>query len=120
MGRIANTNKYPFDTDVELTDYIVGTNNIGVKKSTRNYQISALFDAFLTFAGVTCMTLNDIISVTYDYYGGIYGKDDDWVIFRYLKTDLNQKGQAAIASNLQYSDLATAWTNKDTLNYDVI
>jgi hypothetical protein len=117
MGRIENTNKYPFDTDVEITDYVIGTNNIGAKKRTRNYMILDLFRAFEAYSGLTYMTLNDIESLTYDYYGGIYGQDGGWVLFRYLKTDLNQKVQATVGLNPTKANLAAAWADRDTLNY---
>lgn len=117
MGRIENTDKYPLDTEVELTDYVIGTHNIGEKKRTRNYMILDMFRAFQSYAGSVNMTLADIDSLTYDYYGGEYGKDNDWVVIKYLKSDINQKTQATFGLNMTIQTLTDAWTNRETLIY---
>lgn len=116
MGRINNTLKYAFDQIVSLTDYVIGTDSATSAKATKNYMILDMFRSFQAFSGVTYMTLNDIDDPTYDYYAGCY-MGDEWIVFRYLKTDLNQKEQATEGLNFTIKSLDEAWANRNSLIY---
>ncbi len=116
MGRILDTNKYEFDENVTLGDYLIGTNGV-IGKPTKNYMVLHLFRAFQEFAGTTYMTLNDISDPTYVYYGGCY-LGNQWIIFRYPKNDLNDKQQATVGFNTNNNTLQNAWDNRQTLTYN--
>ena len=117
MGRIQNTTKYQIDDPVEMTDHVIGTEmSTGL---TKNYMLQNIYEKFLEVLSPLCIEYDDVedVSSLYDYHGGTKPLTGDWIINRYLKTDISQKNKAVFGSNQNYFDLDSAWAEKETLTY---
>jgi hypothetical protein len=114
MGRIQDTQKYPFDQDLVLEEYAVGTD---VGGATRSYKWRDLWGAFNAAGPRVTMSLNDIDDQgsTFDYHGGIR-YTGDWLIIRYDKTTLARL-VADENSNPAFTNVNDAWTNRASLIY---
>ena len=112
MGRIRDTQKYPFDQDLVLEEYAVGTD---VDGTTKSYKWRDLWGAFNAAGPRVTMSLNDIDdqASSFDRHGGIR-YDGSWLIIQYNKTTL-ERLVADEDNNPGVTDLGTAWTSRATL-----
>lgn len=70
-------------------------------------------DSLVGSGGGLEIELYDSASSYYYYYGG--SNLSGWVINRFAKNNLTKS--KAIQSGNSYSDLSSAWANRETLNY---
>lgn len=117
MPKIRNTIDYPRASVNEMLDgYVIGTES--GSGNTKNYFFLDMYDAFKVKDGKIIITEHDVdtISSAYDYHGGL-DPVGDWVVVRYLKSDLT-KTVANLATSPTFGNLSDAWDNKELLNYN--
>ncbi|WZE63620.1 hypothetical protein PANI_CDS0101 [Maribacter phage Panino] len=116
MGRIRSTLKYPrAELEDILGSYVIGT--VSGSGDTKNYFFLDMYDAFRIQDGKIIITEYDIdtISSLYDYHGGVDAAGD-WIVIRYLKTDLT-KTVGREVTNGSFNNLQDAWNSRETLLY---
>ncbi len=116
MARINNTSRYELDDPVSVSDFVVGSE--AATGVTKNYQLNKIFELFESLLGMLDIQYDDVedsVSL-YDYHGGV-NSDGNWVINRYLKTDVLQKTKAVFGNNQSYFDIDSAWPERATLVY---
>jgi len=119
MARILNTKTYPYDTEVNINDFFIGTDSI-LGKPTKNFRVLDLFNAFRSYFGYTNMVYNDVQDIQHYYYGGYYnrGQGNEWLIIRIPTDNLQGKFIANLGINPTYTNLDIAWNNRLNLTYN--
>jgi hypothetical protein len=116
MARIKNQVLYPLDQEIDLEEYIIGTNS-GTTGTTLNYKLRHLWSSFAKAGPQLTILYYDVDTPgLYDFHGG-NRYNAEWMIIRYDKSNVANRLIAEESSNPIYNNIHDAWTNKDTLTY---
>ena len=114
MGRIKNVSLYPLDKEINLEEYLVGTDGGG--GITMNYKLKQVLASFADAGPQLTILYSDVEGVTYDYHAG-NKYNGSWIVIRYNQDNITTRLVATQDNNPMYLNVHNAWSNKETLTY---